>query len=180
MDAWGAGLSRSLLSIASREKIEPFKGAHVRRIAAKEAIEIAEVRASLEKLVVRHAAERATEDHMADLRQALRAAQEIPANEAAIKLGPAARGVREEIWRISGHETGRHILSTLNTQLIRIWIHANVQPGRFEQILSDIERAVTAIEANDPDAAVAAIGAYHDHFQANLLRALEASSGRRA
>jgi DNA-binding GntR family transcriptional regulator len=176
------GVVRKALAALEREGlvvIEPFKGAHVRRITGKEAIEIAEVRGALEKIVIRHAAERADDEDKAALRQALQAAQHVLANGSALEVGPAARRVREEMWRISGHETGRQILSALNSQLIRIWFHANLQPGRTEQILVDIEVVVAAIEANRPDEAVAAISAYHDHFFGTLLRAVEASSARR-
>lgn len=153
--------------------IEPNKGAHVRRINAKEAIEITEVRSALETLLVRHAAERAGEEDKAAVRQALQAARQTLKQGSAIEVGAAARRVREQIWRISAHETGRQIMLTLNSQLIRIWFHAILQPGRPEQILDDIERVVKAIEANRPADAIKAIHAYHAQSMTALTHALE-------
>ncbi len=159
--------------------IERNKGAHVRRITAKEAIEITEVRSALETLLVRHAAERAGQQDKADLLVAQRQAREALAQGTAIEVGAAARRVREQIWRISGHETGRQIMLTLNSQLIRIWFHAILQPGRPAQILGDLEHVIEAIAANAPAAAGAAIADYHAHSMAALLQALDRAGMRR-
>lgn len=172
---------RKALAALEREGlvvIEPFKGAHVRRITDKEAIEITEVRGALETVLIRYAAQRATEDDKASLRQALRTAQEVLQHGTPIEVGAAARRVREQMWRISGHETGRHIMSTLNSQLIRIWFHAILQPGRPRQIVEDVMRVVQAIEANQPDKAVAAIHEYHERSLAALLQAIQAAGPR--
>jgi DNA-binding GntR family transcriptional regulator len=179
------GTNRSIVrkALAALEReglvvIEPFKGAHVRRITDKEAIEITEVRGALETVLIRYAAQRATEDDKASLRQALQAAQEVLQHGTPIEVGAAARRVREQMWRISGHETGRHIMSTLNSQLIRIWFHAILQPGRPQQIVEDVARVVRAIEANQPDDAIAAIHEYHERSLAALLLAIEGSRAR--
>lgn len=159
--------------------IERNKGAHVRRISAAEAIEITEVRGALETLLVRHAAERATPADKAQLQASLRTAQDTLARGTAIEVGAAARRVREEIWRISAHATGRRIMLTLNSQLIRIWFHAILQPGRPARILDDIERVVAAVAANQATDAVAAIQDYHAHSMAALMQALESANARR-
>jgi DNA-binding GntR family transcriptional regulator len=167
---------RRALALLEREGlvlIEEFKGAHVRRITGKEAIEITEVRSTLETLLVRYAAQRAGKNDKAALRKALLAAQDTLAHGSAIEVGAAARRVREQIWRISAHETGREILSTINSQLIRIWFHAILQPGRPAQIVEDIARVVAAIEANQPRAAVAAIHDYHANSMDALLLAMD-------
>jgi DNA-binding GntR family transcriptional regulator len=170
---------RRALALLEREGlvvIEEFKGAHVRRITGKEAIEITEVRSALETVLVRYAAQRADEKDKAALRDALRAAQDILVSGSAIEVGAAARRVREQIWRISAHETGGQILSTINSQLIRIWFHAILQPGRPAQIVEDIERVVAAIEANQPRAALAAIHHYHANSMDALLLAMDKAS----
>jgi DNA-binding FadR family transcriptional regulator len=87
--------------------------------------------------------------------------------------------VREQIWRVSAHETGRQIMSTLNSQLIRIWFHAILQPGRAAQIVEDIARVVTAIEANQAAEAVAAIHDYHAHSMDALLLAMDRTIAQR-
>jgi DNA-binding GntR family transcriptional regulator len=173
---------RRALGMLEREGlvvIEQFKGAHVRRLTGKEAVEITEVRAALESLLVRHAAQRATDEDKLALREALRHAQRSLAQGTAIETGGAARRVREQIWRISAHETGRQIMSTLNSQLIRIWFHAILQPGRAAQIVDDITRVVAAIEANQPHDAVAAIHDYHANSMDALLLALDGGAAPR-
>lgn len=172
---------RKALAALEREGlvvIEPFKGAHVRRITDKEAIEITEVRSALETVLIRYAAQRATSEDKAALGQALQAAQELLQHGTPIEVGAAARRVREQMWRISGHETGRRIMSTLNSQLIRIWFHAILHPGRPQQIVEDVARVVRAIEANRPEDAVAAIHEYHERSMAALLQAIQASGSR--
>ena len=159
--------------------IERNKGAHVRRITGKEAIEITEVRSVLETLLIRHAAERANEEDKVALRESLRIAQDTLAQGSAIEVGAAARRVREQLWRISGHETGRQVMLTLNSQLIRIWFHAILQPGRPGQILADIDRVVSAVVANRPPEAIAAIHDYHAHSMAALMQALDRANTHR-
>ena len=179
------GTNRSIVrkALAALERqglvvIEPFKGAHVRRITHKEAIEITEVRSALETVLIRYAAQRAQAPDKAALRQALRAARQALPRGSALEVGAAARRVREQMWRMSGHATGTKILSTINSQLIRIWFHAILQPGRPRQILDDLARVVDAIEANRPEAAVTAIHTYHEHSMTALLRAIEMAGAR--
>ena len=172
---------RKALATLEREGlvvIEPFKGAHVRRITDKEAIEITEVRSTLETLLIRYAAQRAGDEDKAALRQALQTAQEVLRLGSPIDVGAAARRVREQMWQISGHSTARNILSNINSQLIRIWFHAILLPGRPEQILEDLARVVEAIEANRPELGVAAIHNYHEHSMIALLRAIEMAGAR--
>lgn len=172
---------RKALAALEREGlvvIEPFKGAHVRRITSKEAIEITEVRSALETVLIRYAAQRAQDSDKLTLGQILKDAIETLQHGTAIEVGAAARRVREQMWSISGHEMGRRILSSLNSQLIRIWFHAILLPGRPQQIIEDLTRVVRAIDANEPDDAVLALNEYHDHSLQALRKAVEVAAAR--
>jgi DNA-binding GntR family transcriptional regulator len=167
---------RKALATLEREGlvvIEPFKGAHVRRITDKEAIEMTEVRTALETLLVRYAAERAGDADKEQLRETQSVARTLLQESSPIEVGAAARRVRECMWRISGHITGQNILVTINSQLIRIWFRAILMPGRAEEIVDQLDPVVDAICANDPDRAVAAMHTYHAASMAALKRAVQ-------
>lgn len=153
--------------------IEPFKGAHVRRIGDREAIEMTEVRTALESILVGYAARRADAQDKEVLRHAQEHARAVLSHGTPIEVGAAARLVREQIWRISGHATARRVLETINTQLIRIWFRAITFPGRAQEIVDMIEPVVDAVCANDADAAVAAMRDYHACSMAALVNAME-------
>jgi DNA-binding GntR family transcriptional regulator len=170
---------RKALATLEREGlvvIEPFKGAHVRRITDKEAIEMTEVRTALESLLVRYAAERAGDADKENLRQAQAHARALLQENSPIEVGGAARRVREWMWQISGHATGHRILVTINSQLIRIWFRAIMMPGRAQEIVDQLDPVVDAICDNDPERAVAAMRAYHTCSMAALMRAVQLAS----
>jgi DNA-binding GntR family transcriptional regulator len=178
MERFGATRNAVRLALAMLEKdglvrIEPFKGAHVRRISEKEAIEMTEVRAALESVMVVYAARRADAAAKTALRQAQAHARDVLAHGTTIEVGAAARKVREHMWRISDHDTGRGILETINSQLIRIWFRAITFPGRAREIVDKLEPVVQAICANDEAAAARALEDYHASSMAALLRAVQ-------
>lgn len=153
--------------------IEPFKGAHVRRITEAEAIEISEVRCTLETLLVERAARQAGPADHQELRRLQAHAQSLLATGRPVEVGGASRAVREAIWRISGHTTGQRILATLNSQLVRIWFRAILFPGRAEEIVRHLQAVVDAVCAGQPPEAVAAMRSYHAGSMAALQRAVE-------
>lgn len=156
--------------------IEPFKGAHVRRITEPEAIEMSEVRCVLETLLARHAAERANDADRAEMQKLLAEARALVAKNNPAEVGRATRRLRMAIWRISGHTTGQRILDTLNSQLVRIWFHAILMPGRAEEIVEHLTTVVEAVGANQPDAAAQAMRTYHDGSMIALKRAVRMTS----
>jgi DNA-binding GntR family transcriptional regulator len=159
--------------------IEPFKGAHVRRITDVEAVEITEVRAALEALLVRHAAQRAEESDKEELRRLLSEARTVLATQNALDVGGATRQLREAIWRISGHSTGQRILTTINSQLVRIWFHAILMAGRPKEIVEDLEQVVEAICVNDADRASETMRRYHEGSIEALKLAVSLSGAKR-
>lgn len=152
--------------------IEPFKGAHVRRITEIEAVEITEVRTVLEGLLVRRAAERATSADKAELRRLQSAARALLKKGEPVEVGGSTRLVRAALWRISGHTTAQRILTTINSQLVRIWFRAILMPGRAEEIVDHLDSVVEAVCNNQPDEAAKAMRRYHAGSMGALKRAV--------
>ena len=151
---------------------EPYKGVHVRRITAAEAVEIFEVRAALEVMLVRHAVERATDADKKILKGLLQKLRDTLRTKDPIAVGRASRKVREELWRISGHSTGERLLAALNTQLVRIWFRGITMPGRAEAIVEELAVVVEHVCSGSATKAVAGMRRYHDAAISNLKHAM--------
>jgi len=150
-----------------------FRGARVRLVSAQEAVEIFEVRGVVETLLVRQAAEKAQEDDGPILKAQLAKVRVALSKGDPMGVGAIGRRVREEIWRISGNETAAKVVRNLNTQLVRLWYHSIMMPGRAESIYKDLEEMVDCIIANEPAKAVKAARRYHDDAVRTLKLALE-------
>lgn len=153
---------------------EPFRGARVRRVTQEEAVEIFEVRGALEVLVARYAATLATNADKDRLRKLRVPLEDALAKHDPVAMGRASRQIREELWRISGHTTAVRIVSSLNSQLVRIWHQSIHMPGRLEAIAHEIGEVVAAVEAQSPSKASKAMQTYHDA----AIKALKAAFAR--
>lgn len=151
---------------------EPFRGARVRRLTQEEAVEIFEVRGVLEVLVARRAAERATTADKELLQVMQRKVVDALKKDDPLAVGTAARRLREELWRISGHSTAVRIVSSLNSQLVRIWFQSVAIPGRADSIVASMSEVVEGICAGSTEKAGRAMKRYHDAAVVALKRAL--------
>lgn len=155
--------------------LEPFRGARVRRITGAEALEIFEIRGVLEPLIVKHAVERATKADKLIL-EALREKLVATAlKNDPMLIGSASRRLREELWRISGQSTAASILSTLNSQLVRIWFRSVAMPGRSEDIVTDLSEVVNGVVSGSAAKATKAMRHYHDGACAALKKVVGSS-----
>ena len=147
---------------------EPFRGCSVRAFSAEELLEAFPVRAALEALAARLAAERITEDellHLADLVETMRAA--------------ARRGDAHDQSQANASFHATIVRAARNATLERQWsflepfsrTYISVsQPGLDLLALSERHVPILdALRARDPDAAAAAM---HRHLMeaADLLR----------
>jgi DNA-binding GntR family transcriptional regulator len=151
---------------------EPFKGTHVRRITEVEAVEIFEVRGAIETLLIRQTVERLTEEDEVILKSLVGKMHEKLAKQDAHGVGFSSRALREEMWRIAGHSVGARLLTTLNSQLVRVWFQAITMPGRAEAIVVELEAVAEAVISGSPDKAVKAMKRYHDSSIAALKKAI--------
>jgi DNA-binding GntR family transcriptional regulator len=154
---------------------EPNRGARVRSVSDREAIEIAETRLAVEGMVARQAAEHATATDRKALRAiAARMRQAVERNDYnAFSESNAA--LHREIQRIGGNETANGILRTLKSHLVRLQYRVILLPGRPAASLAEHRAIVEAICAGDGEAAEAAMRRHLFNFKERLRQAIEAT-----
>ena len=161
----GAGRSAvrtALVRLAQEGLVEHVRnrGARVRMIDEQEAEEILEARTVLEALAARHAAERATGEDLAGLREIV--ADMRRRLDAGDLLGASDRNaaLHARILAIAGHATVDRLVSALNSQLVRFQYRTILLPGRAERSFAEHTALVDAIATGDPDAAESAMRAH--------------------
>lgn len=160
----------ALMELTSQGLVErePNRGARVRLVTVDEAIEIAEVRLTLQALCAERAAERGSEDQkqaLVGVLDGLRKAVDVNDFEG---LMTANLEIAARIREMAGHETASRIIEQLLTQHVYRWFPL-VLPERRVDSLRENERIVQAIAAGD---AAAAKAATLDHL-ASLLSYLQ-------
>src|SRR5207302_3543047 len=97
---------------------EPNRGARVRLLSDREALEIEEVRAALEQLIARQAAANVTRDDLRDLNRMLTEMRDRV--EQSDPLGYSALNGRfhQRIWAIADHVTARRMVAMMKFQTI--------------------------------------------------------------
>jgi DNA-binding GntR family transcriptional regulator len=136
---------------------QPNRGARVRLVSDREALEIEEVRVALEQMLARHAATRITRNDVADLRGIL---EEMSARvEAGDPLGYSELNARfhEMIWTIADQSVATTLVANLKSQSIRFQYRTILQPGRPDRSLREHGVIVEALASGDPDASEAAM-----------------------
>jgi DNA-binding GntR family transcriptional regulator len=132
---------------------EPHRGARVRFVGAREAVEILEARAVLEGLTARYAAIRATDEDVKQLRAILaRMRRRLDAGDL---LGASDENVilHRRLLAIADHGTAARLISTLRSQLVRFQYRTILLPGRSERAYDEHLAIVDAVAAGDPDGA---------------------------
>jgi len=155
---------------------ERHRGARVRRVSEEEAVEILEVRAALESLAARRAAERATAQDVRDLRAILREMRGHRERGDLMAVSDANAALHRRILEISGHETARRLSGTLMSQIVRFQYRTVLLPGRSDRSLREHTAIVQAIAAADGDMAERAMRRHLSQV-ADALRARAAGSG---
>lgn len=151
---------------------QPNRGARVRLVSDREALEIEEVRVALEQIMARHAATRITPGHAADLRRIL---EDMTARvEAGDPLGYSELNARfhEMIWAISGQGVAAKLVANLKSQSIRFQYRTILQPGRPDRSLREHAVIVEALASGDPDASEAAMREHLSRVVETLKQAI--------
>jgi DNA-binding GntR family transcriptional regulator len=151
---------------------EPNRGARVRRVSDREALEIEEVRVSLEQLMAGHAALNLTLEGLADLRAML---QDMTAHvESGDPVGYSELNARfhSRIWALADLGVAERMLVNLKSQSIRFQYRTILQPGRPERSLREHARIVEALASRDPDASEAAMRDHMSQVVATLKSAI--------
>jgi DNA-binding GntR family transcriptional regulator len=138
-------------------KLELNRGARVRLISDREALEIEEVRATLEAMLARRAATRATPANLRELRQVVVEMRERVANQDAIGYSELNARFHQLIWAAADHPTTSRLVGGLKSQSIRFQYQTIMQPGRTERSMREHEAIFNALKAHDGDAAESAM-----------------------
>jgi DNA-binding GntR family transcriptional regulator len=155
---------------------ERNRGAKVRRVGEREAVEILETRAVLEGLIARKAAENATEDDVADLRAILAKMRALLDQGDLLGSSQPNVELHARILQIAEHPTVARVVATLNSQLVRFQYRTILQPGRPEESYAEHSAIIDAIAGGDGDAADSAMRR-HLSGVTEALRAAVAADG---
>lgn len=150
---------------------ERYRGARVRLISEAEAIEILEVRASLESLVARYAAINATPEdcdvlfrHLAEQQRCIEVGNLLRSSEINGKL-------HQTLLRIANHATATRLLDMLKPQNVRFQYRTILVPGRPENSLQEHRAIVNAVANHDPELAETAMRVHLSHVAEALRQA---------
>ncbi|MFI5613587.1 GntR family transcriptional regulator [Amycolatopsis sp. NPDC051903] len=136
---------------------ERNRGASVRPISLREAIEITEVRAVVEGLCARKAAEVVgAEDrrHLQKLAKAMRAA--VKAGDIAA-YNDISQESHHVIRELGAQQTANDVLERLRYPSVRYQFQVSLLPGRIEEGLAEHVAVIEAVASGDGDAAEAAM-----------------------
>lgn len=148
---------------------ERHRGARVRLVGAREAVEILETRAVLEGLAARHAAAKAGPEDVEALRAILEEMRRRLGAGDLLGASDQNAVLHGRILDISGHATAARLIATLKSQMVRFQYRTILLPGRSERSFGEHSALIDAIAAGDPDAAERAMRTHLSHV-AEALR----------
>jgi DNA-binding GntR family transcriptional regulator len=154
--------------------LEPNRGARVRLVSDREALEIEEVRVILEQMIIRHAAQRVTAADLRDLRRSVGQMRERLREGNPLRYSELNAEFHQRIWSIADHGTASRLLANLKSQSIRFQFRTILRPGRTERSLQEHEAIVEALASRDPDAAEAAMRQHLSQVVETLKWAIDA------
>jgi len=155
---------------------ERNRGARVRRVSDAEAVEILEVRAALESLAARKAAQRATPKDVRELRAILREMGAKRERGDLMAVSDANARLHRRIVEISGHDTVRRMSGMLISQIVRFQYRTVLLPGRPERSHREHLAIVDAIATGDAEGAERAMRRHLSHVAEALRARVEAGS----
>jgi DNA-binding GntR family transcriptional regulator len=150
---------------------EPHRGARVRMVDEREALEILEARAVLEGLAARHAAKNASKDDVKRLREILAGMRKLLDAGDLLAASDENAVLHRTLLEIAGHPTVFRLISLLKSQLVRFQYRTILAPGRTERSFAEHSAIVEAVAAHDPKAAEAAMRRHLSHVADALRRA---------
>jgi DNA-binding GntR family transcriptional regulator len=158
-------------------RLEPNRGARVRLVSDREALEIEDVRATLEAMLARRAATRVTPADLRELRQVVVEMRRRVEKEDAIGYSDLNARFHQLIWAAADHLTASRLVGSLKSQSIRLQYRTILRPGRTERSLREHEAIFSALKAHDADAAEQAMLAHLAEVRDTLRWAIEGQRG---
>jgi DNA-binding GntR family transcriptional regulator len=151
---------------------EPHRGARVRLVSEKEAVEILQARAAVEGLAASQAALKITPAGADELRGVLERQRAALADQDLLGASDVNAQLHAKIVELSGHATAQRLIRALNSQMVRFQFRTILIPGRPSQSLEEHLAIVEAVAAGDAERADRAM---HRHLN-NVAQALERSA----
>jgi DNA-binding GntR family transcriptional regulator len=151
----------------------PNRGARVRLISDREALEIAETRLAIEVMVARQAALRGDAAGRAKLRALEKDMRRAVTQGDAALFSRCNAALHRELQRMAGNATADRILNTLKSHLVRLQYRVILLPGRPRSSLAEHHAIVAAVCAGDADAAERAMRTHLTSFMRLLKQAIQ-------
>jgi DNA-binding GntR family transcriptional regulator len=152
---------------------EHNRGARVRLVSDREALEIEEARAALERLLCRQAAIKAGASQVRELKQMIDEMRRRLAEGDSIGYSELNPGFHQLIWSCAQNATASRLVLNLKSQSIRFQYHTMLRPGRPQRSLREHEAIYAAIAAHDGDAAEATMLAHLEEVLETLRWAID-------
>ena len=148
---------------------ERYRGARVRLVDKREAVEILEARAAIEAMAARHAAQRARDSDIEALREILAEMRRRLDRGDLIGASDENAQLHRRLLLISEHHTARRLIETLRSQLVRFQYRTILIPGRSERSFAEHTAIVDAVADHDPDRAEQAMRTHLSHVARALM-----------
>jgi DNA-binding GntR family transcriptional regulator len=152
---------------------EQNRGARVRLISDREAIETEQVRIALETFLARLAGERMTSGDLAALERTVQAMRERLKQGDAIGYSELNARFHQRIWESADHQVASNLLASLKSQSIRYQYRTMLRPGRTDESLREHEAILAALATHNPDACGAAMAEHLRHVVETVQWAIE-------
>lgn len=149
------------------------RGARVRAVSVDEAVEITEVRAALEALCARKAAERISDDEAAELQELAGRMKDAVERGDRDSYSECNQSLHARLIDISAQQTAAATIHRLRGQAVRFQFRLARQPGRPAVSLPQHLAIIDAVCAHDPDAAAEAMRV-HLESVADVIRSTHA------
>ncbi|MCF8476874.1 MAG: GntR family transcriptional regulator [Pseudolabrys sp.] len=155
--------------------IEPHRGARVRVMTGREALEIAETRGALEGMLAALAAQRATPADRVRLCELQDAMSTCVNSGDLLKYSEINGDLHATIHAMSGNGTAQKLLASLKSRIVRLQFRAILKPGRPARSLDEHLQIVDAICAGDPERADRAMRTHLSNARNSLQQIIEES-----
>ena len=146
------------------------RGARVRAVSVDEALEITEVRAALEALCARKAAERISPAESRELHELAKQMEDAVARGDGQSYSAGNQRLHAKIIAVSAQQTAAATIQRLRGQAVRFQFQISRQPGRPSVSLPQHLAIIDAICRHDPDGAAEAMR-LHLESVADAIRA---------
>lgn len=151
----------------------PNRGARVRVISDKEALEIAETRLAIEVMVARQAALRGDAAGRAKLRALEKEMRRAVTQGDTALYSQCNAALHRELQRMAGNATADRILNTLKSHLVRLQYRVILLPGRPRASLAEHRAIVAKVCVGDADGAERAMRKHLTSFMRLLKQAIQ-------